>query len=129
MLCLGEDMPRKKILAVDDSETVLMVEKTILGPTFDIVTAASGEESIGRARVESPDLVLMDFEMPGISGAETCRRLRAEPRLRTTPIILVTSHSEADCLEDAFLSGFTDFVIKPIDGDELLLKVRGYLDE
>jgi CheY-like chemotaxis protein len=122
-------MPRKKILAVDDSETILMVEKTILGSTFDIVTAASGEESLGRARLEPPDLVLMDFEMPGINGAEACRRLRADPTMRGTPIILVTSHSEADCLEGAFLSGCTDFVIKPIDGDELLLKVRGYLDE
>jgi CheY-like chemotaxis protein len=122
-------MRRKKILAVDDSRTALLVEKAILEETFDVVTASSGEESLGRAATEAPDLVLMDLEMPGISGLEACRRLRAEPATRMTPIILVTSHSEAESLEGAFLHGCTDYVIKPIDGDELLLKVRSYLGE
>jgi two-component system alkaline phosphatase synthesis response regulator PhoP len=123
------NMRRKKILAVDDSRTALLVEKTILEATFDVVTASSGEESLGRAVAEVPDLVLMDLEMPGISGLEACRRLRAEPTMRATPIILVTSHSEAESLEGAFLHGCTDYVIKPIDGDELLMKVRSYLGE
>ena len=124
-------MSAKKILLVDDSKTALMMERAIVEKrtSYQCVTASDGLEAVTKAKDEHPDLVLMDFEMPGITGAETCRRLRAEPTLRATPIILVTSHSEADCLEDAFLSGFTDFVIKPIDGDELLLKVRGYLDE
>jgi CheY-like chemotaxis protein len=122
-------MGRKKILAVDDSRTALLVEKAILEGAFDVVTASSGEESLGRAATEAPDLVLMDLEMPGISGLEACRRMRDEPATRTTPIILVTSHSEAESLEGAFLHGCTDYVIKPIDGDELLLKVRSYLGE
>jgi two-component system cell cycle response regulator len=122
-------MRRKKILAVDDSRTALLVEKAILEVSFDVVTASSGEESLGRAATEAPDLVLMDLEMPGISGLEACRRLRAEPSTSTTPIILVTSHSEAESLEGAFLHGCTDYVIKPIDEDELLLKVRSYLGE
>jgi len=122
-------MARKKILAVDDSQTILLVEQAILGTRFDVITAASGEESLGRASLERPDLVLMDLEMPGIDGFETCRRLRAQPATRATPIILVTSHSEADSLEGAFVHGCTDYVIKPIDEDELLLKVRSYLDE
>ena len=122
-------MARKKILAVDDSETTLLVETAILGGAFEVVTARSGEESLGRARVEPPDLVLMDLEMPGIDGLETCRRLRAEPRTRETPIIMVTSHSEAECLEGAFVHGCTDYVIKPINEGELLLKVRSYLGE
>jgi CheY-like chemotaxis protein len=122
-------MRRKKILAVDDSRTALLVEKAILEATFDVVTASSGEESLGCAATEAPDLVLMDLEMPGISGLEACRRLRAEPSTSATPIILVTSHSEAESLEGAFRHGCTDYVIKPIDGDELLLKVRSYLGE
>jgi CheY-like chemotaxis protein len=71
----------------------------------------------------------MDLEMPGIDGFETTRRLRESPAMSDTPIILVTSHSEAESLEGAFLHGCTDYVIKPIDGDELLLKVRSYLGE
>jgi CheY-like chemotaxis protein len=122
-------MPRKKILAVDDSQTILLLERAILSHSFDVVTAANGEDGVGRAKEETPDLVLMDLEMPGISGFEACRRLRAEPGTRTTPIILVTSHSEAESLEGAFVNGCTDFVIKPINEDELLLKVRSYLGE
>jgi CheY-like chemotaxis protein len=67
--------------------------------------------------------------MPGINGFETCKRLRAEAHTRTTPIILVTSHSEQECLEGAFIHGCNDYVIKPIDADELLIKVRSYLGE
>jgi CheY-like chemotaxis protein len=122
-------MSRKKILAVDDSETILLIEKAILGRVFDVMTAGSGEESLGRARTDRPDLVLMDLELPGMNGFEACRRLRAEPDTRETPIILVTSHSEVESLEGAFLHGCTDYVIKPINGDELLLKVRSYLGE
>ena len=122
-------MPRKKILAVDDSQTILLQERAILGPAFDVVTAKTGEDGVGAALAEPPDLVLMDLEMPGISGFEATRRLRAQPSTRTTPIILVTSHSEAESLEHAFVHGCTDYVIKPIDEDELLLKVRSYLGE
>jgi len=122
-------MARKKILAVDDSQTILLVERAILGSRFDVITAVSGEEGLGRASAEPPDLVLMDLEMPGIDGFETCRRLRAQAATRATPIILVTSHNEAQSLEGAFVHGCTDYVIKPIDEDELLLKVRSYLGE
>jgi PleD family two-component response regulator len=122
-------MPRKRILAVDDSQTILLQERAILTPTFDVVTAKSGEDGVGAAIAEPPDLVLMDLEMPGISGFEATRRLRAQASTRTTPIILVTSHSEAESLEHAFVHGCTDYVIKPIDEDELLLKVRSYIGE
>lgn len=122
-------MRRKKILAVDDSATILGIERAILGTAFEVTTASSGEESLGRAREDRPDLVLMDLEMPGINGFETCKRLRAEAHTRTTPIILVTSHSEQECLEGAFIHGCNDYVIKPIDADELLIKVRSYLGE
>jgi CheY-like chemotaxis protein len=122
-------MPRKKILAVDDSQTILLQERAILGATFDVVTAKTGEDGVGAALAEPPDLVLMDLEMPGISGFEATRRLRAQPSTRTTPIILVTSHSEPESLEGAFVHGCTDYVIKPIDEAELLLKVRSYIGE
>jgi CheY-like chemotaxis protein len=115
-------MSRKKILAVD-------VSATILGGAFDVTTALSGEEILGRARADRPDLVLIDSETPGIDGIEACRRLRADQGTRGLPIILVTSHSEAEYLERAFVNGCTDYVIKPINQNELLLKVRSYLGE
>jgi CheY-like chemotaxis protein len=122
-------MPRKKILVVDDSRTILQLERAILGSAFDVVTAASGEDGIGRALADAPDLVLMDLEMPGIGGFEATRRLRAHAATCALPIILVTTHSEVESLECAFASGCTDYVIKPIDEAELLLKVRSYIGE
>jgi CheY-like chemotaxis protein len=78
---------------------------------------------------KKPAVVLIDEEMLGIDGVEVCRQLRADPSTREIPIILVTSHSEAEYLEEAFVSGCTDYVIKPINKNELLTKVRSYLGD
>ncbi len=121
-------MPRKKVLAIDDSAAILG-EKAVIARAFDVTIAASGEEILGCVRSDRPDLVLIDAEMPGIDGVEACRRLRADPGTSEIPIILVTSHSEAEYLEGAFVSGCTDYVLKPINENELLLKVRSYLGE
>jgi CheY-like chemotaxis protein len=122
-------MDRKTILAVDDSETALALERAIIGPSFTVMMARSGEEAVARARAHRPHLVLMDFEMPGIDGLQAARELRALPGMSTTPIILVTSHSEAACLEAAFRAGCTDYVIKPVEESELMLKIRTYLGQ
>jgi CheY-like chemotaxis protein len=78
---------------------------------------------------KKPAVVLIDEEMLGIDGVEVCRRLRADPSTREIPIILVSSHSEAEYLEEAFVSGCSDHVIKPINENELLTKVRSYLGD
>jgi CheY-like chemotaxis protein len=129
MLCLPATMSRKKILAVQDSATTLPLEKAGLGRAVDVTTAGSGEEILGRARADRPDLVLIDSEMPELDWVEACRRLRSDPDAGEVPIILVTSHSEAEYLERAFISGCTDYVIKPVNENELLVKVRSYLGE
>jgi CheY-like chemotaxis protein len=122
-------MDRKTILAADDSEVVLAMERAILESSYDVITAGTGEECIRQARTHLPHLILMDFEMTGIDGLEACRRLRALPAMNTTPILFVTSHNRAEYLEAAFRSGCTDYVIKPIDASELLIKVRTYLGQ
>jgi DNA-binding response OmpR family regulator len=119
---------KKRVLLVDDSATTLMMEKLILRQEdFDLVTASNGEEAIEKALKESPDLILLDVVMPRKNGFEVCRALRQTPGLASVPIILVTTRSEEESLETGYLSGCTDFVMKPIDGVELLTKVRSYL--
>jgi DNA-binding response OmpR family regulator len=119
---------KKRVLLVDDSATTLMMEKLILRQEdFDLVTASNGEEAIEKALKESPDLILLDVVMPRKNGFEVCRALRQTPGLASVPIILVTTRSEEESLETGYLSGCTDFVMKPIDGVELLTKVRCYL--
>jgi len=122
-------MPRKKILLVDDSSTVLMMEKMLLaGCGYDIVVARDGEEGVAKAASELPDLILLDLIMPKVDGVEACRRIRAEPTTSAIPIIMVTTRSEAALVESSYKTGCNDFVHKPINNSELLAKVRSFLE-
>lgn len=123
-------MPRKKILLVDDSSTILMMEKFILrNDPYILVTASNGEEAVQKAATEKPDLILLDVIMPRMSGFEACRLIRDNAELRNTPVIMVTTRGEAANVETGWLVGCTDYVTKPINAVELLTKVRSLLGE
>jgi CheY-like chemotaxis protein len=119
---------RKKILVVDDSRTILMMQAMILrkGP-YDVLVANDGAEAVEKAVSERPDLILMDVVMPRMTGFEACRELRTREETRAIPIILVTTRGEGENVEAGYASGCSDYVTKPIDGAELLAKVRDQL--
>jgi CheY-like chemotaxis protein len=119
---------RKKILVVDDSRTILMMQSMILrkGP-YDVLVANDGAEAVEVALAEHPDLILMDVVMPRMTGFEACRLLRSHDETRAIPIILVTTRGEGDNVETGYASGCSDYVTKPINGAELLAKVRDQL--
>jgi DNA-binding response OmpR family regulator len=121
-------MDRKKILLVDDSNTILMMERMILnkGP-YVTVTASNGEDAIAKAQSEKPDLILMDVVMPKMDGFEACRRIREQATTAAVPIIMVTTRGEEQNIQTGYQAGCTDYVTKPIDGVELLSKLRSYL--
>jgi len=122
-------MQRKKILCVDDSATILMMERMILskGP-YDLVTASDGEEAVSKALAERPDLILMDIVMPRMNGFDACRRIRQEEAIRATPVIMVTTRGEVQNMENGFECGCNDYVTKPINATELLTKLRNFLE-
>ena len=121
---------RRKILLVDDSATTHMWIGMILNKSeYEMVSARDGEEGVERALAELPDLILMDVVMPRMDGFEACRRLRAHRATRATPIVMVTTRAEAKNVEAGFTSGCSDYITKPIDGLELLSKVRSFLGE
>ena len=116
---------KKKILLVDDSATTLMMQKMILrAEPYEIVVARNGREALEVAAAENPDVILLDVVMPEMDGLETCRRLRIAEATRSTPVIMVTTRGEQTNIEAAFENGCTDYVTKPIDGIELLHKIR-----
>lgn len=119
---------RKKILIVDDSNTILMMERLILnkGP-YVTVAATNGEEAVRKAQAENPDLILLDVVMPKMDGFEACRRIRRQSATSNIPIIMVTTRGEEQNIESGYQAGCTDYVTKPIDGAELLSKLRSYL--
>src|SRR5215470_126621 len=114
-------MPKKRILLVDDSKTVLMMERMILSKSeYEIVTASDGQQAVEKATDQRPDLILMDVVMPRMGGFEACACLRGVEATRGIPIIMVTTRGEAESIEQGFASGCSDYITKPIDGVELL---------
>lgn len=121
-------MARMKILVVDDSPTSLLWQKLALrSEPFDVITATDGLEGLNMAKVERPDLVLLDVMMPRMNGFDACRAMRRYPPLKSIPIFLVTTRSEMVNVSAGYESGCTEFVTKPIDKVELLSKIHSYL--
>jgi DNA-binding response OmpR family regulator len=123
-------MERKKILLVDDSSTVLLMERMILSKSeYDVVTARDGQEGVEKALAEKPDLILMDVVMPRMDGFEACRKLREQDDTKAIPVIMVTTRGELASVESGYMNGCNDYVTKPINGLELLAKVRSCLGQ
>ena len=123
-------MVRKKILLVDDSSTVLLMERMILSKNqYDVVTAKDGVEGVEKAVAEKPDLILMDVVMPRMDGFEACRKLREQDDTKAIPVIMVTTRGELASVETGYAAGCNEYVTKPINGLELLAKVRSCLGQ
>lgn len=123
-------MRRKKILLADDSKTALMMERTLLARSaYDIISAADGREAVAQAIEEAPDLIILDVVMPFMDGFEACRELRRLEATRAIPIIMVTTRGEPHNVEIGYEVGCNDYVTKPINGPELLSKVRNLIGE
>jgi DNA-binding response OmpR family regulator len=122
-------MTKKKILLVDDANTVLMMEKMMLKDAYEIVTARDGEEGVKKAIEERPDLILLDVMMPNMDGFEACRQIRAHVDTKATPIIMVTTRSEAVNMKTGFDCGANEYMTKPFNGPELLAKLKSYLHQ
>ncbi|HWP35371.1 MAG TPA: response regulator [Thermodesulfobacteriota bacterium] len=119
---------RPVVLVADDQETPILVTRKILGEeAFDFVVARDGREAVEKARTVRPDLILLDVEMPELDGLAAARALRADPATTAIPIIMVTARSDEASLEQAYLRGCVDYIVKPIRAEELVAKVRSVL--
>jgi len=95
---------------------------------YDIRTARDGNETLACVRQWQPDLILLDIMMPKISGFEVCKRLRSDPKTRDIAILMVTALDQTSDIERAVDTGTEDFLTKPINKSELLLRVRSMLE-
>jgi CheY-like chemotaxis protein len=118
---------RKKILLVDDSNTVLLMHRMLLKDDYDLVIATDGKTAIELALQERPDLIFMDLVMPRMSGIEACRALRSHPETRSTPVIMVTTRGEPQHIEASYAAGCNEYITKPFDSVELVAKLQSYL--
>jgi adenylate cyclase len=120
---------QKTILVVDDTPENIQVLSGILGDTYRIKVATGGEKALKIcAAIPMPDLVLLDVMMPGMSGHEVCRRLKADERLREIPVIFVTAMSEEVDETRGFELGAVDYITKPVRPAIVLQRVRSQIE-
>jgi two-component system, cell cycle response regulator DivK len=116
------------VLIVDDYPDALDVWEVYLRAYgFEVLTAADGRQALACASTSLPDIVVMDLEMPGLSGFEVARALRAQDATRHIPLIASTGHSHTAQLDEARRSGFDAIIVKPCEPDALVLEIRRLL--
>ena len=118
---------RSRILIVDDHPNNIFVIEELLNNAYHVATAATGEEALAIAPDFLPDLILLDIMMPGIDGYETCRRLRTISSLQHTKIMMVSAKAMVSERLQGYEAGANDYITKPFEKEELLAKVRVYL--
>lgn len=122
----------KKILIVDDQPEVReLVEVTLSVGDYQILQASTGDEALALTRIERPDLVLLDVMMPNssINGFEVCRRIKSDPVLRETVVIMVTARGQEQDLQMGKKAGADGYFVKPFSPLELISKVEEILGE
>jgi putative two-component system response regulator len=116
------------ILAVDDTAVNLQVIQAALGGEYELRLAKSGNMAMMALDRIVPDLILLDIEMPGMSGFDFMETIRGKGALRDIPVIFVTAHADKDLVKDAVKLGARGYVVKPFEPEALREKVRQTLN-
>jgi CheY-like chemotaxis protein len=117
-----------RILVVEDNQLNLKLIRDVLEfHGFEVLTAKSGEEGVAMASTSSPDLVLMDLQLPGIGGHEALLQIRSDPRCGTVPVVAVTAFAMKDDIERADEAGFDGYIPKPISVRALPAQLAPFL--
>ncbi len=113
----------KRLLAVDDSLTYLQaLAEQLRHEGYDVILAHSGEEALALLDVQAVDCILLDLIMPGLSGQDTCKRIKAQPTLREIPVVMLTAREDRDAMVEGLNAGADDYIAK--SGDFAVLKGR-----
>jgi len=116
------------ILIVEDEEALtLLLRYNLETQGYEVETIARGDEADTRLKEGTPDLVILDWMLPGLSGIELCRRLRARPETRHLPIIILTARGEESERVRGLSTGADDYIVKPFSVPELLARVHALL--
>ncbi|SFV12813.1 two-component system, OmpR family, phosphate regulon response regulator PhoB [Methylobacterium sp. 174MFSha1.1] len=117
-----------RILIVEDEEALtLLLRYNLEAEGFEVDAVARGDEADIRLREQIPDLVLLDWMMPGLSGIELCRRIRARRETERLPVIMLTARGEEGDRVRGLATGADDYIVKPFSVPELLARVRALL--
>ena len=120
-------MSRRILVVEDQADNRQILNDLLTSAGYEIVHAENGEEALAAVAMERPDLILMDIQLPLLDGYEVTRRIKADPALRTIPVIAVTSYALSDDEGKAKAAGCDAYVSKPYSTRALLAKIREYV--
>ena len=116
---------KKTVLAVDDDRSMIAFLGMLINQIgYDFVGLHSGEECLAQIDEIAPDLLMLDVNMPGMDGYETCRRVRSEHSNIAVPVLFLSGNDSRDGLSDAISAGGTEYLAKPINADALIERVQ-----
>ncbi len=121
-------MAKTKVLIVEDEEAIsTLLDYNLASEEFDTLIAIDGEDALLKAQEFQPDIMILDWMLPKVSGIEVCRRLRQNPETRNLPIIMLTARSEEADRIRGLETGADDYLTKPFSTAELIARVRAVL--
>ncbi|NES01485.1 MAG: response regulator [Okeania sp. SIO2F4] len=116
------------ILVVDDAPANLkVIVQTLTDEGYEVTTAITGERALKQISYDLPDLILLDIQMPGIDGFETCKTLKENPQTKDIPIIFMTALSDSESIVKGFNLGAVDYITKPFQAVEVLARVKTHI--
>src|SRR5881409_517100 len=117
-----------RILVVEDEEALTtLLRYNLDAEGYEVETVGRGDDAHTRLKERVPDLVVLDWMLPGLSGIELCRRLRARPETRALPIIMLTARGEESERVRGLATGADDYIVKPFSIPELMARIRALL--
>ena len=120
--------PDRPILVIDDgADNRLLLSVTLSRAGYEAMLAEDGEAGLAMLAARTPALILLDYAMPGLTGPEVARRIRARPATASTPIILLTASADEGHIEEAFAAGADDYIVKPFDRRIMLARIEAML--
>lgn len=120
---------RAKVLCIDDDRLLLgLVKDAIEAHGFEAMTASDGPSGLALAKVHRPDLILVDVMMPKMSGFEVCQQLRADPKLKGTPIIIITAMADAELKAKGLEAGANLAIPKPFNPTQIIALIKKALE-
>jgi len=123
-------MGSKKILIVDDeADLVETVRFPLEMEGYQVLVSYNGEDALNQARKENPDLILLDLMLPKLDGYKVCRLLKFDDRYKHIPILMLTAKTQEKDKALGMETGANEYITKPFEMDDLLKKVKAYLNK
>ena len=115
---------KESVLIVDDDVVAISALKDIINPDYNVYVVKSGEEAIEKAKMLTPDLILLDICMPDMDGYQTINELKSSELTKSIPVIFISGNTESSDIKTGISNGAIDYITKPFDDANVLTKVK-----